>query len=145
MLVSRFLELTLLTKWITASERAQAQLEKLCLKLPLEIVCIFVSSHFCLWQILTLFPGLVFHPLSHGGFSFVTIVSFRNRFLSGSNFLKAVIRNFNFKSFSAHTQNKMHHLKEQRKLCQKMLLVILCILVCGHLCLLKDVPIHFLK
>ena len=53
------------------------------------------------------------------------------------------ITNFHFKVFQANThseQNGPHHVKEHEKLCLKMVSEIVCIFVCGHLSLWKDVP-----
>ena len=40
-------------------------------------------------------------------------------------------------------QNGSHHVKEHEKLCQKMVLKVVCIAVKGHLCLLKVVQSKF--
>ena len=54
--------------------------------------------------------------------------------------LQQQIRNFHFKVFKANTPNKMDHtMWKTMKHCPKMVLEIVCIFVCGHLSLLKDV------
>ena len=55
--------------------------------------------------------------------------------------LQQPIKNFHFKVFKANTPNKMDHTmwKSIKKLCRKMVSEIVCIFVCGHLSLWKDV------
>ena len=87
-------------------------------------------------QLMTPLWDTVFHAPLH------SVTHFVNWVLAPETSFSSKIRNFHFKVFRANTQNKIctsHHVKKQEKLCLEMVSEIVCNIVWGQLCLLKDV------